>query len=111
MKKNKKTLEKDIENFLELWNVNSLIELIKELYPICELYNVDEEDDWVRDEVGVENLQNVRLVRTVYLISRLAEFHASKLVTTKINFKDIWVRMKEVAQDYVNENPPKEEVI
>lgn len=74
---------------------------LRDIIPLFELYDVDEKDDWVVEAVGEEDAQNVRLIRTVYLVSRIAEFHAGKLVSVNIQFKDLFLRMEKesVAED------------
>lgn len=67
---------------------------LRDIIPLFELYDVEQEDDWVADAVGDEDTRNVRLIRTVYLISRIAEFHAGKLASMKIRFRDIHRRME-----------------
>ena len=90
----KKNIEQEINEFLEKWDCNQLTAFLRDILPLMELYNVDEDDDWVRDCVGEDNLQNVRLIRTVYLISKIAENHASILASTKIYFKNICDRLE-----------------
>src|SRR5215475_13166437 len=92
--KKKKTLEQEINEFLEKWDGRKMHDFIRDIMPLFELYDVDEEDDWVRDKVGEENLRNVRLIRTVYLVSRIAEFHAGTLCSIKMNFKNLYLRME-----------------
>lgn len=89
-----KTLESEINKFLESWGSKEMTSFLHDIIPLFELYDVDEEDDWVRDAVGESNLQNVRLIRTVYLMSRIAEFHAGKLCIINMNFKNLWKRMQ-----------------
>ena len=90
----KKTLEQEINEFLEKWGCDHMMAFLKDIIPLIDLYNVDEDDDWVRDCVGEENLQNVRLIRTVYLISKIAENHCAMLASVKINFKNMWKRLE-----------------
>lgn len=94
MKKQKKTLEQLINEFLEEWDCKHMIAFLRDIIPLFELYDVEDEDDWVKDAVGEEDERNVRLVRTVYLMSKIAEFHAGKLCSLKIGFKDLWQRME-----------------
>lgn len=90
----KKTIEQEINEFLEKWGCENMMAFLKDIIPLIELYNVDKVDDWVRDCVGEENLQNVRLIRTVYLMSKIAENHSVMLASIKINFKNIWQRLE-----------------
>ena len=55
-----------------------MCKFIEDVFPLLELYDEDEDDDWVKKEVGEENTRNVRIIRTVYLISKFAERHAGK---------------------------------
>jgi len=61
---------------------------------LLELYNVDEDNDWVKDVVGDEDVRTVRLIRTVYLVSKLAQKHSGMLSVINIRFKDLWKRME-----------------
>lgn len=92
--KKKKTLEDEINEFLEYWNADQMCAFLRDIIPLFELYDVEDEDDWVADAVGKENERNIRLIRTVYLVSRIAEFHAGKLAAVKINFKEIYRKME-----------------
>jgi hypothetical protein len=94
LKKQKKTLEQLINEFLDVWDCKQQIAFLRDIIPLFELYDVEDEDDWVKNAVGEEDERNVRLVRTVYLISRIAEFHAGKLCSIKMNFKDLWQKME-----------------
>jgi len=92
MKKN--NIEQQINSFLEIWDVDTMTSFIKHIISLCELYNVEEDDDWVKDAVGIDNERNVRLIRTVYIMSRIAEFYSGKLCNTKMQFKDLWKKME-----------------
>jgi len=92
--KKKKTLEDEINEFLEYWDADQMCAFLRDIIPLFELYDVEDEDDWVADAVGKENERNIRLIRTVYLVSRIAEFHAGKLCGVKINFKEIYRKME-----------------
>ena len=90
----KKTLEQEINAFLEIWDCKKLCAFLRDIIPLFELYDVEDEDDWVKDAVGAEDERNVRLIRTVYLLSRIAQFHAGPLCRTNIEFKNLWERME-----------------
>lgn len=93
----KKTLEHEINDFLTKWDQDQMMSFIEDIWPLFELYNVDEHDDWVKDRVGKEEVQNIRLIRTVYLVSKIAENHASLLCALKINFKNLSSRLEQEA--------------
>ena len=92
----KRTLEEEINDFLDKWDCKQQIAFLRDIIPLFELYDVEDEDEWVEKNVGgdEENVRTVRLIRTVYLVSRIAEFHAGKLCTLKIDFKDLYQRME-----------------
>lgn len=100
-KKRKITLEDEINNFFKMWTGNDIIEFLRSTIPLFELYDVEDEDDWVEKEVGgdEENVRNVRLIRTVYLISKIAETHAAKLCKINFHFKHLWKRMEKQSME------------
>lgn len=95
----KKTLEQQIEEFLNLWDCEAMQAFLKDIIPLFELYDCNEENDWVRDAVGEESERNIRLIRTVYLVSKIAETHAGKLCKIKMEFKDIYKKMERAGND------------
>lgn len=92
----KLTIEEEINHFLDRWDYKEQIQFLKDVIPLVELYDVEEDDDWVEKEVGgdIENVRNIRLIRTVYLMSKIAEFHAGKLCMINIEFKNLWKRIE-----------------
>lgn len=104
MMKTKKTLEQEINEFLQVWDVDQMSAFLNDITPLFDLYDVDEENDWVEELVGKENQSTIRLIRTVYLISRIAEFHSSALCNIKMNFRNIYERMEKESIVDTNEN-------
>lgn len=94
-----KNIEKEINEFLEYWDSEQMCAFLRDIIPLFELYDVEEEDDWVEDAVGKEDKKTIRLIRTVYLISRIAEFHAGKLSSIRVNFKDLYRKMEKYGLD------------
>ncbi len=92
--KPKKTLEDEINAFLQIWNNDDLLSLIKELSEIFELYDVSDDDDWIKLNSN-EDHATVRIVRTVYLISRIAELFSGKLCITKIQVPRLYERLEQ----------------
>lgn len=94
----KKTIEDEINAFFEKWDVIQQVGFLRDIIPLFELYDVEDENDWVKENVGddEDNLRNVRLIRTVYLVSRIADFHASRLCSINIEFKNLWKKMERV---------------
>jgi len=90
----KKDLEQEINEFLDYFNCEKMIKFLKDIIPLFELYDVEDEDDWVKDAVGEEDERNVRLIRTVYLMSKIAENHSGSLAMIRSRFPNMWVKME-----------------
>jgi hypothetical protein len=101
--KSKKDIEDEITDFLEFWDADRQIAFLKDILLLFELYDVDDENDWVRDAVGESDERNVRLIRTVYLLSRIADFHAGILCSVNIKFKDLWKKLEKHGMDQPHE--------
>jgi len=99
----KKTLEQEINEFFQVCHADKLCDFLRDIIPLFELYDVQDENDWVKDEVGEENERNVRMIRTVYLMSRLAEFQSGMLCTIRAQFKDLYKRMEKENQVEIKE--------
>ncbi len=94
----KNKLHDEIDKFFETWDAVQIVAFLRDLQPIFELYDVEsEEEDWVRQIVSPGEHHQIRLIRTVYLVSKLAEFHSGKLATIKILHKDLWKKMEKEA--------------
>lgn len=90
----KKTIEEEINEVLDIWTADHLTGFLREIIAFFEVYDVEDESDWILDAVGQEDERNVRLIRTVYLLSRIAEFYGGKLASMKVNFKNLYQRME-----------------
>jgi len=90
----KKDIETEINEFLNYFDCEKCTNFLRDIIPLFELYDVDEEDDWVRKKVGDEDMLNVRLIRTVYLMSIIAENHGPVLVGIRSKFRNMWQRME-----------------
>lgn len=89
-----RSLEDEINEFLAYWDCEQMQSFIRDIMPLCELYDVEAETDWVKDAVGEDDERNVRLLRTVYLLSRIAENHAGKLAMLRVTYKNLCNRME-----------------
>lgn len=87
-------LDEEIDMFLMDWDYKQMKEFIELMVPILELYDVAEGEDWIYDAVGEDNERNVRLIQTVYLISKFAEAFSSRLCTIKMKYHRMWYRME-----------------
>lgn len=91
----KKTLEEEINEFLDEFGFAQQNMLLHDLYDLFHIYDIDEKGN-LKGIVEEDDDSTVRLCRIVYLLSRIAEFHAGKLVAIKIKFKDLWRRMEKI---------------
>jgi len=94
--KKKKTIEEEINLFLEYWDCDAQVSFIRNILHLFELYDVDDEDDWVEREIGgdKEEVRTIRLIRTVYLVSKVAESQGSRLAFIRMNFPNLYKRME-----------------
>lgn len=92
----KKDIQQEINEFLEVLDVKSLISFLECTIPLTELYDVEENDDWVENYVGKDEVSTIRMIRTVYLISKLADLHAGKLATIKARFRNLWQTLEKI---------------
>lgn len=99
----KKDIQWELNEFLTHWDLEEMTEFFRLVEPLIELYSVTEKEDWVEDEVGEDNVRNVRLIRTVYLISRICERFAGRMVGMNVRFKDLWKRLEKHKVAEVNE--------
>lgn len=90
----KKDIETEINEFLNYFDCQKLTSFLRDIIPLFELYDVEDENDWVKEAVGEENERNVRLIRTVYLMSKIAENHSGALASIRVNYKDLWRRLE-----------------
>lgn len=92
--KKKRTLEEEINEFMKDWDHRALTRFFEDVYPLIELYKVEQGNDWVEDIVGKEETRTIRIIRTVHLLSKIADYHATRLCKSKVAFKDLWRRME-----------------
>lgn len=85
----KKTLEQEINEFIDVWDFVSIGEFLQDVMPIIQVYDVE-------DREITEDLAVVSLVRTVYLMSKLADKYAGKLSMVNVKYKKLWQKMENV---------------
>lgn len=90
----KKSIEQEINEFLQEWDYNHISEFFRYIEPLINLYDITEGKDWVAEQVGEDDSTNVRLIRTVYIMSRMCEEFAGKFVCLNVKFKDLWKRLE-----------------
>jgi hypothetical protein len=96
----KKDIESEIRDFLQLWPAQQMIDFLRDIIPLFELFDVEDENDWVMDAVGPDDEQNVRLVRFIYLVSVIAEKHTGRLARVKSSHPKLCSRLEEIAAQF-----------
>lgn len=72
----KNDLGEAVNGILRIFGPDELTNLLRTTWELYDLYGRDEDGDWVEDAVGIENVDEVRLSRTAYILSSLAEQNA-----------------------------------
>lgn len=91
------TIEKEVNSFLECVDSRFVWGLLKDVLPLIELYNITEEDDWVKECMeGVDtDIQQVRLASTVYHLSQIADRYGRKLMKLHLDYRGLYERMED----------------
>ena len=100
----KKDIQQEINEFLELFDIKTLISFLECTIPLTELYDVEENKDWVEDYVGKDQASTIRIIRTVYLISKLADTNGGKFATVKVRFANLWRRLEKIHDETKEQN-------
>lgn len=90
----KKNIEDEINSFLQLWDVQSMVSFLTDIEPLIKLFMVSEKEDWVRDLVGEDQKDEIRLLRSVYLMSNICDNHAGRMARIRAEFKGLADRME-----------------
>ena len=93
----KKTLEDQINECASYIFDEKVVNFLYDVIPLFELYDVEDDGDWVVDAVGADNEANIRALRTVYLMSKIAERHSGVLAHIRGAYPRLYMRMKDFA--------------
>lgn len=89
----KKTLEQEINEFFNVWGFKEMSVFFESVIPIIDLFDPENEKE-IENLVGKEDEINVKLIRTIYLMSKFAELHGSKMYVLNTKFKGLWKRLE-----------------
>lgn len=87
-------MESILEEAFNFWDLKKLTSVLTDFAEIYQLYDVENEN-WLKDQVGEENEINVRVVITLYLISKIAEKHSGSFLSFKLKFPRLWEKMED----------------
>lgn len=93
-------IERELVDFMETWRPGFLEEFLRRIVQFYELYDIEDESDWVEEAVGAENVRNVRYIRTVYLLSKLCDFLGPRIITTNSRHPKLWKKLEKYSKAY-----------
>jgi hypothetical protein len=99
----KRNISLEIVEFFHLWSVKDMTSFLENVLPIFEMFQEDE--GVIVTPEDEEHINNVKLVRYVYLLSYLAETYAGKFSRIKSQHKDLWRRLEKMAEEISPEKP------
>lgn len=90
----KKTIHEEIGEMLQDFPAADLIALLRNMVPLWQLFDVDDESDWVANIVGEEDESNVRMIRALFLVSKLSDACSGMLCRISFKHKGFWKRLE-----------------
>jgi len=98
-----RTVEEEINDFLNVYGPATFKLFLKDVEPLYDLYNSVEDEEWIEECEGVDDVNDIRLIRSVYLMSKVADLHALDLSKMKSSFRGLWLRMTKEAKQWEKE--------
>jgi len=93
----KRNVNEDLERCITQWIGKQLPGIMNYMIEMCKLWNIDDDNDFLKQELGCEDVKNHRLILTAYMLSRFAESYAGALVSFKVEYKDLWKRLEKAS--------------
>lgn len=93
----KNSLSNQVNGILSLFGPDKLMQFLSDAWELYDLYGRDEDGDWVYDEVG-DDVDHVRLARTAYLLSRLADKSHKSFAKIHRQYPDFHMQAEKVAK-------------
>lgn len=97
----KKSIEETVVDFMTEWNRESMSSFLRDIIPLVDMYDVDVKDNQLevtlKHDKNKEDDMNICLLRTVYLIATIAEFHTGKLANIKMKFPNLRSTFEKIA--------------
>lgn len=91
----KRDLEDDIRTFFDIWDGDSLHDFFKDINDSFAAYGHDT-TDWEELIPGTDEF-NVRLIKTIYMMCKIADKHSGKLCRLKIDLKGLRQRLEKLS--------------
>lgn len=94
-------IEKKLQEFFQIMPHEKLIGFAELAAELLEVFQAYEDCDW--DEIMAnEDTRNVKIIRTVYIMSRLAEDYSGTLALVRVKYKDFWRKLEKISQESVS---------
>lgn len=92
--KKRKPIREEVNEVIEIFDYKTLVSMFQEIQELLQLYDVTEDEDWLENLVGEDSRDEVRLIRTCYIASRMAERFAGRLCMLKMKHPNFWKRLE-----------------
>ena len=92
-------LEGELCRFLDIWPLEQFTEFMRCVHNLMEMYDITDENNWIEKIVAPEDMRNVVLIRTAYLMSKIAEKFASKLYQTASKLPKFCHRLEKIKDE------------
>jgi predicted KAP-like P-loop ATPase len=87
-------LESNIQVFFDKWSFEEMNDLARFFLEFLEVFELDKEMDWEKEVIANEDVRNVKIIRCMYIVLKMADLYAGKLVATKVEFKSLWRKLE-----------------
>lgn len=89
-------MEIKIQEFFEKWSWEEMNDLACFFIEFLEIFEIDKQIDWEKEVQANEDIRNVKIIRCVYIILKMADLYSGKLVSTKMEFKSLWRKLEAI---------------
>jgi len=87
-------LESKIHVFFEKWSFEEMNDLARFFIEFLEVFEIDKDMDWEREVLQNEETRNIKIIRCMYIVLKMADLYAGKFVATKVEFKGLWRKLE-----------------
>lgn len=87
-------IERELNKFFDFLSERDTLDMMHMMFEVFELYDVDEDHGWLAECLKHEDVPNVRIIRTAYLLSKFADLYGGKLLMLKSQFNGLWKRLE-----------------
>lgn len=94
----KKTVEQQIWDFMQDFGYDQLTRFLEDIIPLFELFDIEDHSNWVAEIVGKDQEAPITMIRTVYLMSIIAENHSGMMAKLKMKYRNLHKRMEKEAR-------------